>query len=237
MIPAVYWLATNITKYLLLPLYTRIEVRGRENVPAEGGLIIASNHLNDADPGIICASIPRKVIYMAKVELFRVPGLAQFMRAFGAFPVRRNEADLAALRLSTETLKIGGALCIFPEGTRGGPAAKMREGWPGAGLIALRNDALILPIAITGSQHLSIPRMFLRLFHRYKVTLTIGEPFHLPKPARINAESAREGTRLIMERIAALLPEEYRGYYGSASAGALASERPAPTNGGGGTRV
>jgi 1-acyl-sn-glycerol-3-phosphate acyltransferase len=216
MIPFVYWLATNVTKVFLLPIYTRISVTGIENVPLTGPLIIASNHLNDADPGVICTRIPRTVVYMAKDELFRIPGLAQFMRAFGSFPVRRNEADLSALRRASETLKAGYALCMFPEGTRGGPAAKMREGWPGAGLIALRNEAPILPIAITGSQHLNLPFMFLRFYKRYKVTLTIGEPFYLPKPARINGEAAKAGTRMIMEKIAALLPEDYRGYYGSA---------------------
>jgi 1-acyl-sn-glycerol-3-phosphate acyltransferase len=213
MVPFVYWLATNVTKVVLLPIYTRVSVTGVENVPAEGPLIIASNHLNDADPGIICTRIPRRIVYMAKVELFRVPGLAQFMRAFGAFPVRRNEADLSALRLAHESLKAGQALCIFPEGTRGGPPEKLRQGWPGAGLIALRNDAPVLPIAITGSGRLGIPFMFLRFYKRYRVTLTIGEPFYLPKPDRINAESSAESTRIIMEKVAALLPPENRGYY------------------------
>jgi len=57
--------------------------------------------------------------------------------------------------------------------------------------------------------------MFLHFYRRDRVTLTIGEPFHLPKPARLNAEAAQAATRLIMERIAALLPPSYRGYYGS----------------------
>jgi 1-acyl-sn-glycerol-3-phosphate acyltransferase len=218
--PFVYWFATYFTKFVLLPLYARITVRGLENVPMTGPLIIASNHLNDADPGVLCTRIHRRIVYMAKVELFKVPGLAQFMRAFGAFPVKRNEADLSALRRSSETLKAGMALCIFPEGTRAGSAEQLREAWPGAGLVALRNDALILPVAITGSGHLSLPFMFLRLWKRYEVTLTIGEPFRLPKPERINAEEAATGSRLIMERIAALLPKDRRGYYGSSAAAA-----------------
>lgn len=211
--PIVYWLATWITWYVLLPVYAKVTVKGRENVPLTGPVIIASNHLNDADPGIICGSIRRRVVYMAKIELFRVPGLAQFLRAFGAFPVRRHEADLTALRRSTETLKAGLALVIFPEGTRGAPEARLREAWPGAGLLALRNDAPILPVAITGSQKLYLPQMFLRPFRRYDVTFTIGEPFYLPRPDRVNAESAKAGSRQIMERIAVLLPESYRGFY------------------------
>lgn len=210
----VYTTATFISKYVLLPLYARIEVRGLENMPLEGPLVIASNHLNDADPGILCTRIPRPVAFMTKVELFRIPVLAQFLRGFGAFPVRRGEADLSALRVVNENLKRGRAVCIFPEGTREGPAERMREAQPGAAIVALRNDVPILPVAITGSGRLALPRMFLRIDKRYRVTLTIGEPFHLERPARLNAEAAREGTRQIMERIAALLPPENRGYYG-----------------------
>ena len=210
----VYTTATLISKYFLLPLYCRIEVRGLENVPPDGPLVIASNHLNDADPGIICTRIRRPIAFMAKIELFRVPLLAQFLRSFGSFPVRRGEADISTLRMANENLKLGRAVCIFPEGTREGFAEKLTEALPGAAIVALRNDVAILPIAISGSGRLQIPGMFLRVDRRLKVSLTIGEPFHLEKPARLNAEAAREGTRQIMERIAALLPPENRGYYG-----------------------
>jgi 1-acyl-sn-glycerol-3-phosphate acyltransferase len=209
----VYNTATEITRRVLLPLYTRIQVIGVENVPLQGPLIIASNHLNDADPGVICTRIPRKVAFMAKIELFRVPLLSQFLQAFGAFPVERGKADLAALRQANQALLLGQAVCIFPEGTREGPAERLTEGWPGAALLALRNDVDILPIAITGSGRMNIPRMFLRLFRRRAVTLTVGRPFRLEKPARINAEAAMDGTRRIMEQIAALLPAGHQGYY------------------------
>jgi 1-acyl-sn-glycerol-3-phosphate acyltransferase len=210
----VYTTATLVSKYFLLPLYCRIEVRGLENVPPDGPLVIASNHLNDADPGIICTRIRRPIAFMAKIELFRVPLLAQFLRSFGSFPVRRGEADISTLRMANENLKLGRAVCIFPEGTREGFAEKLTEALPGAAIVALRNDVPILPIAISGSGRLQIPGMFLRVDRRLKVSLTIGEPFHLEKPARLNAEAAREGTRQIMERIATLLPPENRGYYG-----------------------
>ena len=210
----VYTTATLVSKYFLLPLYCRIEVRGLENVPPDGPLVIASNHLNDADPGIICTSIRRPIAFMAKIELFRVPLLAQFLRSFGSFPVRRGEADISTLRMANENLKLERAVCIFPEGTREGFAEKLTEALPGAAIVALRNDVPILPIAITGSGRLQIPGMFLRVDRRLKVSLTIGEAFQLEKPARLNAEAAREGTRQIMERIAALLPPENRGYYG-----------------------
>ena len=225
MIPFVYNAATWISRYMLLPPYARITVHGIENIPTTGPLVLASNHLNDADPGILCTRIPRRIVFMTKAELFRVPVLGQFLRGFGAFPVRRNEADFSALRQANEALKQGLALCIFPEGTRGGPEARLREGWPGAALIALRNDVPVVPVAITGSQRLSLPWLFLRPFRPYRVTLTAGQPFKLPRPQRLNAATAKEGTRLIMEKIAALLPPEYRGYYGKATEG---EELPIP---------
>jgi 1-acyl-sn-glycerol-3-phosphate acyltransferase len=151
---------------------------------------------------------------MAKIELFKVPLLAQFLRAFGAFSVRRGEADISTLRIANENLKLGRAVCIFPEGTREGAGEQLKEALPGAAIVALRGDVPVLPIAINGSGRMQIPGMFLRLDRRLKVTLTIGEPFRLERPARLNAESAAEGTREIMERLAALLPPENRGYYG-----------------------
>jgi len=214
MVPFVYHAANWITHYVLLPPLGSVKVTGLENLPRTGPLIIAANHLNDADPGILSTRIRRRLVFMTKDELFRVPVLGQFLHAYGAFPVRRHEADLSALRRANETLKEGLALVIFPEGTRSGREARLQEAWPGAGLIALRNDAPVVPAAITGSQRLGLPWMFLHPFPRCRITLTIGQPFRLPKPARINTDAAKAGSRLIMERIAALLPPEYRGYYG-----------------------
>jgi 1-acyl-sn-glycerol-3-phosphate acyltransferase len=211
----VYWAMTWFTYFFLLRLYARVRVVGRENVPMTGPLLIVSNHLNDADPGIISSRIRRRIRFMAKAELFRIPILGTFLHVYGAIPVRRHAADLRAVRMANDSLEKGLALCIYPEGTREGPSEQLREAWPGAGLLALRNDVPILPIALTGSGRMGMPLMFLRVYRRYDVTLRIGEPFYLPKPARVDSEAAREGARVIMERIAALLPEENRGYYGS----------------------
>ncbi len=222
MVSAFYWAVTRYVSLFMMPFYAHIEVRGIENVPMKGPILIASNHLNDADPGVLATRFPRRLVFMTKVELFRVPFLGQFMRAFGAFPVRRGEADLSALRRSNETLKAGLALVLFPEGTRSAEEASLRQAWPGAGLIALRNRVPILPCAITGSQDMGMPGMFLRVLRRRQITLTIGKPFELEQPVRINAESAAAGADVIMRRVAELLPESYRGYYGDeASAGGV----------------
>jgi 1-acyl-sn-glycerol-3-phosphate acyltransferase len=208
-------LVTRVVGLSLMRLYTRVEAHGIENVPLHGPLLLASNHLNDADPGILSTRIPRRLVFMTKSELFKVPVLAQFLHLYGAFPVRRREADLGAVRRSNETLQKGLALVLFPEGTRAGKRATLGQAWPGAGLIALRNDVTILPVAITGSQDMNMPWLFLRVLRRRRVTLTVGKPFKLEPVARLNSEAAAAGADVIMRRIAELLPEEYRGYYGS----------------------
>ena len=213
-VSAFYWLVTHIVRWFVMPLYATIEVRGVEKVPRTGPLLVASNHLNDADPGVLATRFPRRLVFMTKSELFRVPVLAQFLRLYGAFPVRRGEADLSSLRHSNETLRAGLALVVFPEGTRSATRASLGQAWPGAGLIALRNNVPIVPCAITGSQDMGMPMMFLRILRRRRITLTIGAPFELPPVQRVNTEASTAGAELIMRRIAELLPEGYRGYYG-----------------------
>jgi 1-acyl-sn-glycerol-3-phosphate acyltransferase len=227
---AFYWLANRLCKYTLLPPYASVKEVGKENIPLTGPLILASNHLHDADPCILGFYFPRRLVTLAKQELFKYPVLKQFFEAYGAIPVRRGEADLTALRRANEVLEEGLALCIFPEGTASKSKAALREAWPGAGLIALRSGVPVLPMAITGSQRLGLPGMFFRPFPRQHVTLTYGKPFVLDKPARVNAEAAKQATQQIMERIAALLPPEYRGYYGSSPPDAALT--PAPSEAG-----
>src|SRR4051794_22631267 len=134
-----YWLVTRLVQYFILPIYATIETEGVHNLPLSGPIIVVSNHLNDVDPGILATRVPRRLVFMTKVELFQVPILGKFLHLYGAFSVRRNAADLSALRRSNETLNDGLALLLFPEGTRSGERASLGQAWPGAALIALRN--------------------------------------------------------------------------------------------------
>ncbi len=193
----------------------RFEVVGRENVPPEGPLILASNHLNNADPPMIALAAPRHPTYMAKQEMINWPILGPGFRIFGAFAVRRGEADLAALRAATEVVNRGDMLVMFPEGTRSRTGG-LTKAHPGTALIALRTKAPVLPVAITGSEHLTWPWIFLRPYSVRHIKVTIGEPFHLPPVERVNSEAASRATDIIMRRIAALLPPEYRGVYADA---------------------
>ena len=208
---------------LLTRIYVRkFEVVGRENLPREGPLIVASNHLNNADPPMIAlATRPRFPMYMAKREMIRWPILGPAFRIFGAFPVRRGAADLSALRAATEHLERGAMLVMFPEGTRS-RGGGLGRGHPGTALIAMRSGAPILPVAVTGSEVITWPWIFLKPFSVPHIKVTIGEPFHLPAYERTTSEATAEATDIIMRRIAALLPLTYRGAYADTKAEAAA---------------
>src|SRR6516164_5983812 len=120
----------------MLGLGFEFRVDGAANEPAAGPVVVVSNHLSDLDPLIVGAALKRRLRFMAKQELFRVPGVRWWISACGAFPVRRGEPDRQALRTALRLLERGGALVMFPEGTRG-TTRELRPPEPGAALLAL----------------------------------------------------------------------------------------------------
>ncbi len=220
-----YWLMTRLT-LLLVRIVGRYHLAGREHVPATGALLVVSNHLNVADPPILGSAVPRQLHFMAKIELFNKKPWGFFVRWFGAFPVRRFEADLQALREAQRRLEAGEAVAMFPEGHRTRTGG-LQVPYPGTALIAYRANATILPVAITGTERVRSPKILLQ---QPRIHIVIGEPFTLSRPRRINGEAVRAGSDEIMHRIAALLPPAYRGVYADPAARVAAvakSELPA----------
>jgi len=203
-----YYPSVWFVKSLLLTL-TRFQVVGGGNVPKTGPLIVVSNHLSQADPPIIGAGIPRRIVFMAKEELFRSPLMALVVKGFGAFPVRKQGADRDALRQAQEVLEKGLALGVFPEGTRS-KTGVLQPGMLGAAFIALRTGAPVLPVGICGTEELR-GAGFLR---HPAITINIGEPFTVaPAQGRVTRQALQDLTAYIMERIAQLLPPSYQGVY------------------------
>ena len=99
-------------------LFFRARVIGKENLPAEGPVILAANHLSNWDPPFLACFIPRHVHYMAKTELFENPIFSAMIRSCHAFPVKRGAADRGAIKMAMQVLKGGSVLGVFPEGTR-----------------------------------------------------------------------------------------------------------------------
>ncbi|HJR94789.1 MAG TPA: lysophospholipid acyltransferase family protein [Gaiellaceae bacterium] len=144
------WAVGRPTIGTAVELLTRLRVYGRERVPMDGGLVVASNHFSWIDPPVLGAAIPRTLYFMAKVEAHRVPGLGQLMRSFGAFSVRRGESDRDAVRTMRQLVRDGHALGLFAEGTRqksGLPGPVQ----PGAAMVAINEEVPVICSAIYGS--------------------------------------------------------------------------------------
>ncbi|MBT2677695.1 1-acyl-sn-glycerol-3-phosphate acyltransferase [Bacillus sp. ISL-35] len=189
----VYSFARSLVNAVLKPVY-RIEIIGRENIPADGGVLLCSNHINNLDPPVVGITAPRPVHFMAKEELFSVPVLGKIVPHLNAFPVKRGMSDREALRKGLGILKDGKVLGLFPEGTRS-KTGEMGKGLAGAGFFALRSDAWVVPCAIIGPY---------KAFKKLKVVY--GKPIDMEsiKEKKLNAEQT---TDLIMGEIQKLINE------------------------------
>jgi 1-acyl-sn-glycerol-3-phosphate acyltransferase len=211
-----------LDKFCFTVYIRKLEIVGKENVPLEGPLIVASNHLNNADPPAIVLAMPRRPTFMAKKEMIGWPVLGLAFRLYGAFPVDRDGADLRAVRTATQVVNDGEMLVMFPEGTRS-RTGSMKEAHPGTGLVALRTGAPIVPVAITGTEDIPFPWIFLKPLSVRHVKVVVGKPFTLPAVQKIDSEAAGDATAVIMAKIAELLPPEYQGVYApGAASGATA---------------
>ncbi len=180
-----------------------LEVRGREHVPPHGGCLLASNHVSFWDPVVVGAAAPRESWFLAKSELFAVPGFGPLIRAHNAIPIKRAASDRAGVDRATQLVGSGRALVIFPEGGRSIPGV-FRPPRPGVGMIALdAGGAPIVPAYVTGTRP-----AWPSVFRRTRARVTFGPPIW---PADVpelqgadDREAARILARLTMERIAAL---------------------------------
>jgi 1-acyl-sn-glycerol-3-phosphate acyltransferase len=149
--PGVWWLA----RVLLGPIFRlvfRLRWRGAENIPASGPTLFVANHISMWDPPMIGYAWAgrRRIFFMAKQELFAHSLVARTLRRGGAFPVDRGGADRTAIRTARDILARGGALLMFPEGTRF-TSGKPGPALPGAGALGLAEGIQVIPIVISGS--------------------------------------------------------------------------------------
>ena len=131
----------------------RTRVYGRENIPAEGAVILAANHASNIDPPLMASLIERPVSYMAKIELFENPIFGAAIRRCHAFPVKRGESDRGAIKTAVTVLKEGRVLGLFPEGTRS-KTGELQKAEAGVALIAAMTGAPIVPVAILNTHRI-----------------------------------------------------------------------------------
>jgi 1-acyl-sn-glycerol-3-phosphate acyltransferase len=191
-------------------VFGRIEVIGLENVPPYGPLIVVANHISYNDPPALAVALPRVLSSLGKIELFSNPVKKAIMRASRVYPVDRSANGVDAIRAALDLLAQDQALVIFPEG-RISPHRAMQAAKAGAAYLAIKSQAPILPVGITGTEKFP-PRRMLFPFRRFRVN--IGQPFTPPVlEGRIGREATNGVLDMIMFRIAVLLPEEYQGVY------------------------
>jgi 1-acyl-sn-glycerol-3-phosphate acyltransferase len=206
---------------------TRVRIEGAlGRIPKTGPLIIASNHISNADGvlvgGWLTPALGRRIHWLGKREMVEWPVLGRLARAGSIHPVDRGSADVEAFRLAERILAEGHVLLVFPEGTRS-PTGALQEAKDGLALLALRSGAPILPVGVAGTDRFWPKGRFLRPGGR--IALNVGEAFTLADvvPAGVDRRTAKRlATTAIMTRIAALLPPRHRGAY----AGPTPDEEP-----------
>ena len=204
---------SNFLQRCTLRAFSDYMVTGAENVPPMGPLVVVSNHMSNLDPSFLSASVPRRLRYLAKDNLFRAVGPVGrwYLRRYGAFPIDRVGVDARAFRWALRQLQQDSALVIFPEGTRS-RTASLNEAKAGAVSLILKSGAPVLPVGITGTERM---QPFVRVVNPTgKIRVNIGQPFSLPSiEGRPSRELLRSMTTDLMHRVCDLLPESYHGVY------------------------
>lgn len=190
--PVLYGSA-RLTIECILRLVWRASATGRENVPLHGPLIVAANHVSYLDPPLLGAFCPRRISYMAKKELFDIPIFGNALRSVGAYPVSRDGSARAAIKRSLDVLQSGGAIGIFPEGTRNlDGSADVHNG---VALLASMADCPVVPAALSGTAN---ARKLARMH------VTYGEPMRLPAGRKATREDLHAFSDEVMRAIRAL---------------------------------
>jgi 1-acyl-sn-glycerol-3-phosphate acyltransferase len=193
-LPRIYRLIAWFSRPVVFGLY-RLRVEGRGNLPAEGGFVIAANHTSNFDPWPLGLAVyPRQLHFMAKTELY-TPLLKPILDGVGAFPVRRGERDTASFQTAVRLAREGGAVAMFPEGTRRRKGLVKRwraEPHPGAARIAMAAEVPLVPAAITGTD---------RLLQLAPLGVRFGPPVELGADGSRRRDAARRATEELMRRI------------------------------------
>jgi len=199
--------------YLFMRLVSRVDVRGIENIPPGGGFLIAANHLGRLDPILVYYYLDRDNLMVMVAEKYqKVAFFRWFVKQLKGIFINRFNPDLTALREALTRLKNGDILVMAPEGTRSKSEALI-EARNGVSYLASKSGALVVPVAITGSEDRVVYAGWRRL-RRAQIKICVGKPFTLPPLKGGDREAKLTAfTDEIMCRIAAMLPEKYRGFY------------------------
>lgn len=182
---------TRFTFSIFFRIWFRWKVLHRERVPAEGGVILASNHVSYLDPVYVVSALERMVVGLARESAFNVPLGGQILRSWRVIPVDQSGTG-RGLKTFLSRLRSGDAVVMYPEGTRS-PTGQIRAPQPGIGLIIIKSNAPVVPIKLFGAfeayaRHHWLPRP-------YQVQIKFGEPLDFAD-LRAEAKQTKDKDRL-----------------------------------------
>jgi len=194
--------------------YFRWRVFNADNVPQQGGVILASNHASFLDPPLVGAALKRDINYLARESLFRFPGVGALLRSWNSVPVDRDGGGARGLKAILDRLLAGGGIILFPEGTRT-QDGKLLPARSGIGLTVIKSTAPVVPVRVFGTfeaygRHIKFPRP-------YRIMVSFGKPMNFEKlraeaktcdKARLK-EIYQQVADEIMVEIAKIEPKKY----------------------------
>lgn len=195
---------------LLITFLTKRTVEGLENFPRKGPALVVVNHLGDADGPLLVSTLPASLDALGKIELYDFPILGKLMDWYGTIWLHRGRPDRRAIKAALDGFAEGRFILIAPEG-RFSLTGGLEAGQHGAAFLAFKADVPIVPVVVIGTENAHVYGHLKRL-RRAPVTLRVGRAFRLSQQAA-RRETVREGTDQIMEALANLLPQAYRGHY------------------------
>lgn len=198
---------------IVIGAIARVEVRGRANVPDQGAFVIATNHLGFLDATMLYYSLDRWDVFIPVAEKWEESAFLRWLGRYLNFVfIDRFKPDLKAMRQIIGLMDRGDILVIAPEGTRS-RVESLGEGKPGVSYLAAKLNRPIIPVGLAGTED-RVVLDNLRHLRRTSIVVNTGIPFSLPPLPTSDRDAAlKQDTDEIMCRIAALLPEKYRGIY------------------------
>ena len=191
----------------------KVKIVGKENIPYGKPYVVAMNHVSIFDPPFAGAFWPEQLEIIGASDEFEKPGQGELLRAYGVIPVYRGDYDRTLFARIISVIKAGYPLLIAPEGGRSHVPA-MRHAKPGTAYIVEKTNVPVLPVGLVGTTE----DYWKRATHgeRPLIEMRIGKPINLPKitaKGKAKHEARQANTDLVMNHLAGLLPEEYRGVY------------------------
>jgi len=215
-VPFRYQLSRPVLKAafrLIFNILGRVKLIGRENVPYGEPDVVAMNHISIYDPPLIAAFWPEMLEIIGAADVFEKPGQGEILKVYGVIPVHRGEYDRALFKRIITIIKAGYPLLIAPEGGRSHVPA-MRRALPGIAYIIEQTGAPVVPVGLVGTTEDFWQRA--KRGEKPWLEIRIGTPITLPPITDKGAarrEARQRNADLVMQHLAGLLPEEYRGVY------------------------